>query len=239
MKAEYIDHLGTELTVVNSARCSFDKTSDWERETKYTWVDDRTCLEDVILSLKEVDKGLINYLAKNNHFTPFTHCMITVREKVPFAIARQRQKHQIGFSYNEVSRRYVDSEPEYHMPQAWRLRSENKKQGSSDETLSQEQHDEVENRYMSILHEIGNLYNDLVHPEGYNVCPEQARFILPLATYTEYYATGSLYAFARAYNLRKEGTESQKEIQMLAAHWDRIIRPLYPHSWQALVDVDN
>lgn len=90
MQCTYIDHLGDDLRVANAARVSFDKTSDWDRETKYTWIDDKTCLEDVEFSLKASDEKIIKYLARENHFTPFTHCLISVREKVPFAIARQR-----------------------------------------------------------------------------------------------------------------------------------------------------
>jgi thymidylate synthase (FAD) len=123
MKAELICCLGDDLTVVNSARVSFDKESDWKKNT---------------LTGKELhykDKKLISYLAKNNHFTPFTHCFITLREEVPIFVARQRFKHTIGFTYNEVSRRYVDDDPEFYIPDEWRGKSEDAKQGSSNTVI--------------------------------------------------------------------------------------------------------
>lgn len=193
----------------------------------------------------EQNTRLINYLAKHNHFTPFTHCMITLREKVPIFVARQRFKHTVGFSYNEISRRYVDEEPEFYVPEVWRKRAENKKQGSSDETIELS-HVEVDRTYEGNFGDIEGSdwqYNDVIAlcNDFYNealrmgVAPEQARMVLPQSMYTEYVVTGSLSAFARAYKLRSEGS-SQKEIQELAEQWDTIIRPLFPVAWSALVD---
>lgn len=122
MKAEYVNHMGDDLTVVNAARVSFDKESTW-----------KIC-ESV---LHDADHKLISYLAKHNHWTPFSHCMITMREKVPIFVARERFRHTVGFSYNEVSRRYVDDEPEFYHPEVWRSRPVgNVKQGSGLENLS-------------------------------------------------------------------------------------------------------
>jgi thymidylate synthase (FAD) len=118
MKAELISYLGTDLTVVNAARVSFDKESEWEVN------------HSVHKELSSKDAALIRYLAKHDHFTPFTHCMITLRETVPIFVARQRFKHTIGFSYNEVSRRYVDDTPEFYLPDLWRFKADNVKQGS-------------------------------------------------------------------------------------------------------------
>ena len=123
MQAELISCLGTDLTVVNAARVSFDKESDWEVN------------HSVRKELSSKDAALIRYLAKHNHFTPFTHCMITLRETIPIFVARQRFKHTIGFSYNEVSRRYVDDTPEFYTPDTWRGKADNAKQGSSEKEI--------------------------------------------------------------------------------------------------------
>ena len=120
IKAEYIDHLGSDITVVNSARVSFNKESQFENTGE----------------LSSKDAKLINYLAKHNHFTPFTHPQITLRETVPIFVARQRFKHMVGFTYNEVSRRYVDDTPEFYFPAEWRTRPDGSlKQGSGVSTL--------------------------------------------------------------------------------------------------------
>ena len=217
MKAEYVDHMGSDLTVVNAARVSFDKHAD---------------------EFSDKDKGLISFLSKHGHFTPFTHAMVTVRETVPIFVARQRFKHTVGFSYNEVSRRYVSDDPEFFQPKEWRLAAENVKQGSSDQVLSKEALDGENSRHWGTLRqEIDGHLNEsmiLYHrlmDEG--VCAEQARMVLPQSMYTSYYVTGSLSAWARAYILRAEET-AQKEIQDLAHMWSDIIEPLFPVCWDAL-----
>jgi thymidylate synthase (FAD) len=229
MKAELIDHMGDDLTVVNAARVSFDKESNWE-----------TDLEILDIFLPERDTKLIHYLAKHDHFTPFTHTAITLRETVPIFVARQRFKHVVGFTYNEVSRRYVDSEPEFYVPDVWRKRSDNKKQGSSEEIVTEEKlFTDYHKEYLSGFYDYEvfldiakEMYNTLITA---GVCPEQARMVLPQSMMTSYYVTGSLAAFARAYKLRSS-PDSQKEIQMLAAQWGNIIRPLFPVSWEALTN---
>ena len=127
MRAEYIDHLGSDLTCVNAARVSFDKESDWEYHEKFSGA--------VVKDLSDKDARLISYLANNGHWSPFSHTAITMRETVPIFVARQRFKHMVGFTYNEVSRRYVDDAPEFYTPDTWRKRAENVKQGSSEETV--------------------------------------------------------------------------------------------------------
>jgi thymidylate synthase (FAD) len=223
MKAEYITHSGSDLTVVNAARVSFDKESYWENETDphhggkippYNRLSDK-------------DKKLINYLAKHDHFTPFTHSVITLRETVPIFVARQRFKHTVGFSYNEVSRRYVDEPPQFYTPDKWRKRAENKKQGSSDEEVKEGQ---VDLEYNVTLNICLNTYNHLLKS---GVAPEQARMVLPQSMYTSYYCTGSLAAFARAYILRSQ-PDAQAEIRELAEQWNKIISPLFPEAWRAL-----
>jgi thymidylate synthase (FAD) len=233
MKAEYITHSGSDLTVVNAARVSFDKESYWENETDphhggkippYNRLSDK-------------DKKLINYLAKHDHFTPFTHSVITLRETVPIFVARQRFKHTVGFSYNEVSRRYVDDPPQFYTPDKWRKRAENKKQGSSDEEVTGLRvqgfnTQTVKDGYQRLIQHAEQLYQDMLDA---GVAPEQARIILPQSMYTSYYVTGSLAAFARAYNLRSQ-PDAQAEIRELADQWNEIISPLFFESWKALTN---
>lgn len=233
MKAELVDHMGSDLTVVNAARVSMDKESDW------AWDNTESGYGEPLKVLSEKDKKLISYLSKHNHFTPFTHAVITIRETVPIFVARQRFKHTVGFTYNEVSRRYVDDKPEFHIPTVWRKRAENVKQGSSDESVDVVR---VCNEYDIPPHDI---YEDAVMACEYayellidgGVAPEQARMVLPQSMMTSYYVTGSLAAFARAYKLRSD-PHAQLEIRELAKQWDEIIRPLFPESWKELVDND-
>jgi thymidylate synthase (FAD) len=229
IKVELIDSMGSDLTCVNAARVSFDKASEFD------WVyseEGQGYIQDG--SIKKSDKKLIKYLATHNHTSPFTHPQIQVRETVPIFVARQRFKHVVGFTYNEISRRYVDDVPEFFFPEEWRERAENKKQGSGgkhplwNRGVGTGYVDEVAYFYEDAL----RLYNRMLEM---NVAPEQARMILPQSMMTSYYVTGSLAAFARAYKLRSY-PDAQKEIRDLAEQWDAIIRPLFPHSWSALVD---
>jgi len=222
MKAEYVDHMGDDLLVVNAARVSFDKESLWEDDTEFT--------------LFERDVKLIKYLCRHGHWTPFSHPMITVRETVPIFVARQRFKHMVGFTYNEVSRRYVDDEPEFFMPDHWRRRPDGSvKQGSSDEVAFDMNYSFFTNAesaqcYQHIIEDAKGLYLEMV---GRGVAPEQARMVLPQSMYTSYYVTGSLAAWARAYKQRID-SHAQVEIQDLAKQWDEVVRPLFPVSWEAL-----
>lgn len=218
MEATYIDHMGDDLRVANAARVSFAKHHD-----TFT-----TRAEAPVGS----DEGIIHYLATHDHWTPFSHAMVTMRERVPIFVARQRFKHMVGFTYNEESRRYVDDDPEFFTPDTWRKRAENKKQGSSDEVLEGVGHDTVHDEYRGFLYQAYTLY-EMMLKEG--VAPEQARMVLPQSMYTTYYCTGSLAAWARAYKLRTD-PHAQKEIQDLAHMWDGIIRPLFPVSWPALTE---
>jgi len=211
MIAEYIEHMGSDLSVVNSARVSFDKESSYNSEGE--------------LSGKDVK--LINYLASHNHWTPFSHPQITIREEVPIFVARQRFKHMIGFTYNEVSRRYVNDEPSFYKP-VWRNKPEHSiKQGSSGPHADQL---DFNREYSYVLDDCLGLYKSLLKR---GVAPEQARMVLPQSMMTSYYVTGSLAAWARMYKQRIHET-SQVEIQMLANLVGNIIQPLYPISWNAL-----
>lgn len=208
MKAELIDYMGSDLTVVNSARVSFDKRVD------------------------EMDKRgvkLIHYLADHGHWTPFAHPQITIRETVPIFVARQRFKHMVGFVYNEVSRRYVDDEPTFYVPVAFRSRPDGGiKQGSGD-SIGEES--EYWKGYLDRVHELSlQCYTDMLKA---GIAPEQARMCLPQSMYTSYYVTGSLAAWARAYKQRID-PHAQAEIRELAQQWASIIFPLFPESWHAL-----
>ena len=212
MKAEYVDHMGSDLTVVNAARVSFDKHHDVLDEDR--------------------DPKLIKYLAAHGHWTPFAHPQITIRETVPVFVARQRFKHVIGFIYNEVSRRYVDDTPEFYWPDGWRARPEsNLKQGSGglidedDMTV-----DPPTALYKRAVYTCVSAYQEMLLA---GVAPEQARMVLPQSMFTSYYVTGSLAAWARAYKLRID-PHAQVEIQELAKQWGEIIKPLFPVSWGAL-----
>ena len=230
MRVELIDRMGSDLTVVDSARVSFDKRSQWE--VKYS--------EDGLskgVKLSDKDARLINYLAKHDHFTPFTHPQITLRETVPIFVARQRFKHVVGFTYNEVSRRYVDSEPEFYIPEVWRSRPEGSvKQGSGDIRIDEiiplrgAKPCSVSTLYAEVLDECLHLYNSMI---ARGIAPEQARMVLPQSMYTSYYVTGSLAAFARFYKQRIDD-HAQKDIQELAKQVGDIIQPLYPVSWKSL-----
>ncbi len=233
MNVSLIDSMGSDLTVVNAARVSFYKESDWDYENyedEYgPWMD---------YHLSEKDQKLINYLSKHNHWTPFSHVMITMREKVPIFVARQRFKHMVGFTYNEVSRRYVDDPPEFYTPDVWRKKAENKKQGSG-EALSPEKNEAVKKYYESYIKIAEQLYKSMIDDEQFaeGIAPEMARMILPQSMYTEYYVTGSLAAWARAYKQRIK-SDAQKEIQDLAKEWGNIITDMdaLKYSWKALTD---
>lgn len=232
MKAELIQSMGTDLTVVDAARVSFDKQSEWgfKYETLVDCVDWMgQPIERCVKDLKEEDKRLVKYLASHDHYTPFTHCAVTMRETVPIFVARQRFKHMVGFSYNEVSRRYVDDTPEFWSPDEWRSRALNKKQGS-DGPLCEDAQRLVNEEHEAFLKCALQSYE---YKLSMGVAPEQARADLPQSMYTSYYVTGSLAAWARAYNLRID-PHAQKEIQDLATMWGEIIAPLFPNAWKAL-----
>ena len=212
MKVDLIDHMGTDLTVVNAARVSFDKTSS---------------------TLDSKDIKLINYLAKHNHWSPFSHCFLQFRIKAPIFIARQLAKHQVGLSWNEVSRRYVDSPPEFYEPETWRGKPENVKQGSDGEAKSQY----FPNLYLGDVTELALNNYDKMIVQG--VAPEMARMVLPQNMYTEWYWSGSLYAFSRVCQLRLDKA-SQAEVQEVAIKLSAHCWAMFPHSWNALLKgIDN
>jgi len=213
MKVELIDHMGNDLTVVNAARVSFSKISEWDVVPEAGPVEGY---------LKVGDERLIKYLAKHNHWSPFGHASMQFRIKAPIFVARQLVKHQVGLVWNEVSRRYVDDEVEFYEPWDWRLAAEDKKQGSSEETIKYD---------ISSVHEsCKEIYEDMLKS---GIAPEMARMVLPQSMYTEWYWSGTLMAFARVCNLRCK-PDTQVETQMVADQIDVLAKELFPNSWEAL-----
>jgi thymidylate synthase (FAD) len=215
MEVKFVDKMGSDLSVVNAARVSFAKTSEWESIPEAGPVEG-------LLSIQ--DEKLINYLAKHNHWSPFGHASIQFHIKAPIFVARQLVKHQVGLVWNEVSRRYVDDAVEFYEPKEWRLAAENKKQGSSDET--------VEYGVSSTYQWCNETYKNMLKA---GIAPEMARMVLPQSMYTEWYWSGTLMAFARVCNLRCK-PDTQLEPQMVANQIDEIGKEMFPTSWEALRD---
>ena len=221
MNVDLIENMGSDISVVNAARVSFDKTSEWNY-----WNDDGK----VRKYLKPKDVNLLNYLSKHKHWSPFSHPQIQFRIKAPLFVARQLGKHQVGLSWNEISRRYVDTQPEFFFPEVWRGYPENKKQGSSNKVIDINPHNQMNDPYQLSLHKALWTYEHLLEK---GVSPEQARMVLPQSAYTEWYWTGSLYAFSRICNLRL-AEDSQEETREIAKGIDKHCKKLYPYSWKAL-----
>ncbi len=216
-----LNSMGTDLSVVNAARVSFNKQSQWGHHVP----------GQGIFELKEGDKKLIRYLAKHGHWTPFGHCTLSYHIKAPIFVARQLVKHQVGLVWNEVSRRYVDDEPEFWEPESWRSRPVDSKQGSGDETITWLDRNERAGSAMAkVYKESRRVYNKMIKA---NIAPEQARMILPQSTMTEWYWTGSLYAFARVCGLRCKG-DTQKETRDIAWEIHDLAKEKFPISWESL-----
>ena len=212
IEATYIDHMGSDLSVVNAARVSFGKKSEWMPRIHYG--------EELVLKPK--DSRLIRFLAKHNHKSPFNHTFVTFHVKAPVFVARQLVKHEY-MPWNEISRRYVDVEPELYEAPIWRGRSADKKQGSSGEVRSNANVHYFNNNALQ-------MYKQLID-EG--VAPEQARMVLPQSMMTEWYWSGTLFAFAKMCGLRlKEDT--QAETRIVAEKIEDVMIKLFPVSWEAL-----
>ena len=216
MEVTYIDHMGSDLSVVNAARVSFGKKSEWHQRI-YTG-------EPNILKTK--DAKLINYLAKHNHKSPFNHAFATFHVKAPIFVARQLVKHEY-MPWNEISRRYVDEEPEFYQPDVWRGRSEDKKQGS-DGVINDIRPSVATN----MVEDCRQNYNYLL---AKGVAPEQARMVLPQSMMTEWYWSGSLFAFAKMCKLRMK-SDTQEETQYVAGKIASTMADIYPASWDALME---
>jgi thymidylate synthase (FAD) len=202
----YRNHMGDDTDVVDAARVSFAKEVE----------------EFDLVS----DTRLLNYLAKHDHWSPFAHTCISVRCKVPLWLARQLVKHQVGGNWNEESRRYIDSTPEFWFPNTLHLRPESVKQGSGG-THPQDAYwlDEMRIHTANGL----DLYNACLHSQ---MAPEEARFVLPLNTMTNFIWTGSMLFFLRVIKQRMDG-HAQLAAQEFAKLALDVCRPLYPHSFKA------
>jgi len=234
IKATYIDHSGSDLTTVNAARVSFGKKSKWVcsgckgTNWKADWDYDHYCADCRLgdhISLSDKDTKLIQYLAKHKHYSPFGHCFSSFHIKAPIFVARQLVKHEY-LRMNEISRRYVDSEPEFYVPEVWRGRAKDKKQGSAG----------VVDSYNT--KEIGGWNADAIRYYQFlindGVAPEMARMVLPQSMYTEWYWSGSMDAFANMCVLRLKD-DTQYETRLVASEIDKVMQGLYPVSWKALV----
>lgn len=220
--------MGNDLTIVNAARVSFHKESNWEIDTVYG---DKPHIFENIYVLKEQDVKIINYLAKHNHWSPFSHAFLSFRIKCPLFVRAQLIKHKIALrmgdeiTSNEVSRRYVDDEPEFFFPDVWRGKPVNAKQGS----------DGIIDASPFWAHETVEDCLDLyINMLKYGVAPEQARMFLPQNTMTEFLWSGSLSAFARVCKLRLD-PHAQKETQDIAKMINEQIPETFQHSWKALL----
>lgn len=228
MNVEYVDHMGSDLSVVNAARVSFDKVSDWVEDCPCGQPGDNNCKQTCKFVLGRQDTRLIKHLAKHNHWTPFAHTAISLRMKAPVPIRTQCFKHKAGFVENEESRRYISSEPELFIPDYFRAKPNgNIKQGSGG----------VHYDSVGWLEYYERLCKDSIADYeamiADGVCPEQARFILPQGAQVNWIWTGNLASYARFYGLRND-PDAQLEIQQLAQMVGDIIKPLFPVSWAAL-----
>jgi len=218
IEVTYIDHMGSDLSVVNAARVSFGKKSE---ALGTSGVEGRPMTP----ILNDPDKRLIKYLAKHKHMSPFGHAFASFHVKAPIFVARQLVKHKF-LRWNEISRRYVDDEPEFYVPDQWRGRSADKKQGS-DGVVEGIDSTVVESLVKCAKHD----YNYLL---AKGVSPEQARMVLPQSTMTEWYWSGSLDAFADMCNLRRK-EDTQYETRLVANSISMDMKGLFPASWKALV----
>lgn len=209
IKVELIDHMGDDLRVANVARVSFAK---WKE------------------ALDAKDVRLLFYLAEHDHSSPFRHTALTLRIEAPIWLARQLGKHQVGMSWNEVSRRYVDTGIEIWTPDEWRSRPDKSIKQGSGEPLSPELQ-AFADRIVADSHRIALETYEALLAAG--VAPEQARGVLPQNMVTSWIWTGSLSAFFHCYRLRA-GEGAQQEAKDFAALLESVIRPLFPHSWDAL-----
>jgi len=206
---ELLGCFGDDLTVVNAARVSFSKESN---------------------ELTEADKKLITYLAKHNHVSPFFHPQIRLRLKMPIFVAREWYRHTVGFARNEVSRRYVDTEPECYIPEIESIRERDPilKQGSKPGAVADANY--AREHIQDLTNSAIDTYNTLLAAK---VAPEVARMILPQSMHTEFIETASLYAYARLCKLRLS-PDAQHEIRLYAEALSNLLEKEFPVSWLAL-----
>jgi thymidylate synthase (FAD) len=210
-RVELLHTMGDDLMVVNAARVSFAKEST---------------------EFKEQDEKLVKYLAKHNHISPFFHPQIQFRIRMPIFVAREWYRHQIGFSRNEVSRRYVSDIPECWIPEDadYREKDDKVKQGSKETPI--ELVGVAKEIYATTTRISLEAYDELLKLD---VAPEIARTVLPQSMYTEFIETGSLAAYARLFKLRTS-LDAQREIQKYAHEIGKLLEVRFPVSWKALVN---
>lgn len=231
IKVEYINHCGDDLSVVDAARCSFDKQSDWEYYTE------SGCSTGEIKGLKSSDEKLIKYLATHKHLSPFNHSFISVRVKAPVFVARQLVKHKF-MPWNEVSRRYVKGEVEFYKTNEWRKAADNVKQGSSSEVIPEHRmtfSSDTAANYLTPdnVNDVAlEIYNGMIE-EG--ICAEQARQVLPQSMMTTWIWSGTLGAFCDMLVLRLD-EHTQLETRLVAQQVAEIVKQLFPVSYKALVE---
>ena len=237
ISVELIDHMGSDLSVVNAARVSFDKASEWELVMDHT-----DTQPESYYRLNDSDRKLIAYLATHNHWSPFSHAFASFRIKAPIFVARQLVKHTVGLAWNEVSRRYVSSEPEFYLPSYWRKSAANVKQGSSDEVVDElkfigrfDDSNAPSTHAERVCYHALEVYERMIDS---GVCAEQVRMVLPQNTMTEWIWSGSLYAFARVCNLRMD-SHTQRETQEVAYKISECLETIFPVSWETLVLQEN
>ena len=203
----YVNHMGSDLSVVNAARVSFGKKSSYEMG-----------------QLAEKDRKLIHYLARHKHTSPFGHCFASFHVRAPVFVARQLVKHKF-LRWNEISKRYHDGEPDFYVPDVWRGRSADKKQGSEGVVK------DINPLFMSDM--AVNAHEDYNYLLSKGVCPEQASMVLPQPMMTEWYWSGSLDAFADMCQLRCS-SDTQEESREVAELIEDEMMHLFPVSWEAL-----
>jgi len=242
LTVDYVEHSGDDISVVNAARVSFDKKSD---ALGYSGIGDGPMIPVV----NDVDKKLIKYLADHEHYSPFNHTFVTFRCSAPLFVMGQLKKHEY-MPWNEISRRYINSEPEFYRPDTWRERSEDKKQGSSsttietlhwmelDHELSTEEHplwdnwEEPISEYTDYVYgEVSRLYTLMIDN---GVCPEQARMVLPQSMMSSWIWSGTVKAIAKMCKLRCK-PDTQYESRVIADKISEHMHTLFPVSWSALM----
>jgi thymidylate synthase (FAD) len=219
----YIDHMGSDLSVVNAARVSFGKKSEWVWEE----FGKKIYFRNSYARLSDRDTKLIHYLAKHKHLSPFGHAFASFHVKAPIFVARQLVKHKF-LRWNEISRRYVDEEPEFYVPDVWRGRSADKKQGSEGEVKTNVNIDYHNKVALAVY----------IQKIDEGVAPEQARMVLPQSTMTEWYWSGSLDAFAAMCKLRC-ASDTQYESRIVADQISEQMKELFPVSWEALMELET
>ncbi len=204
MEVSFVDKMGSDLSVVNAARVSFAKVKN---------------------ALDAKDEKLIKYLALWGHWSPFAHATLSFRIKAPIFVARQLVKHQVGLSWNEVSRRYVDDNPEFYMIDEWRSRPDKSiKQGSGDKLIKFD--------ITEAIDVAKGTYNYMLE-EG--IAPEMARMILPQNMMTEWIWSGSVYAFSRVCNQRIK-PNAQRETGEVAEEIVKVMEEHFPLCTKYLID---